>query len=501
MSSKRFSLWWCLLGILMSPPSCLGQPRGTSPLQDEFRLVLEPGHRAESAGPFYSSLETEDEQSWGIHPFFSKTVYGADATEIDVLYPLFTYDRFGPESRWQVFQLLSGTSGRTAQGAEIHRRTVFPFYFNQRSTAATNDYTVLFPFYGTLRNRLFRDEITFKAWPFFVSSHKGAQMTVPDPAAPDVPVYAGGFTTDNYLFPFYHRRYGEGLHGWQVWPLAGYEQKLAGSRTNLWGDVEPTPGHLKKMAMWPLFFEERRQLGTANPEHEIALLPFFSRFHSPQRDSISAPWPLGLTITDDRAKGYREWGFPWPLVVFARGPGKTTDRVWPFYSRAHAGSLSSGFFLWPLYKVNTFDSPPLWRERKRVLFFLYSDVVERSTDTGLAARRTDLWPLFTASVNAEGARRLQLLAPVESLIPNNKSLGRNWSPLWSIWRSEQNPATGSASASFLWNLFRKDTTPTSKKCSLLFGLFQYQTSPDGKRWRAFGIPFRRAPSASPTSQP
>lgn len=493
-------LRWCLLGVLASLIPGLAQPLGVGPLASEFRLVLEPGQRFESFGPFYSTQQREDEDFWAIHPFFSRTDYGADATEVDVLYPLFTYDRFGPESRWQLLQLLSGTSGRTAAGGEIHRRTVFPFYFEQRSAAGTNDYRVFFPFYGTLRNRLFRDEITFKAWPFYVRSHKGAQMTVPDPSAPDVPVYAGGFTTENVLFPFYHRRYGEGLHGWQVWPLAGYEEKLAGLRTNLWGDVEPTPGHRKKMALWPFFLEERRQLGTPNPEHEIALLPFFSRFHSPQRDSITVPWPLGLTLTDDRGKGYREWGAPWPLVVFARGPGKTVDRVWPFYSRAHAGSLSSGFFLWPLYKVNTFDSPPLWRERKRVLFFLYSDVVERATDTGRENRRTDLWPLFTASVNAEGGRRLQLFAPFEPLIPNNKSLIRNWSPLWSVWRSERNPGTGDASTSVLWNLVRSDTTATGRKCSLLFGLFQYQTSPDGKRWRLLGIPFRGKPAAPRTPQ-
>ena len=38
---------------------------------------------------------------------------------------------------------------------------------------------------------------------------------------------------------------------------------------------------------------------------------------------------------------YREWDAPWPLIVFARGEGKTTTRVWPLYSRAHNATLES----------------------------------------------------------------------------------------------------------------------------------------------------------------
>ena len=68
------------------------------------------------------------------------------------------------------------------------------------------------------------------------------------------------------------------------------------------------------------------------------------------------------------------------------------------------------------------------------------------------------------------------------------AIERNYSPLWSIWRSESNGKTGATSQSFLWNLYRRDTTPTSKKCSLLFGLFHYHSGPDGSRWRVFYIP-------------
>ena len=47
------------------------------------------------------------------------------------------------------------------------------------------------------------------------------------------------------------------------------------------------------------------------------------------------------------------------------------------------------------------------------------------------------------------------------------------------------------------NLYRRDASPESKKCSLLFGLFKYQSGPDGKRWRAFYVPFGKKPPAQP----
>ncbi|HEY5481264.1 MAG TPA: hypothetical protein VIL39_07275, partial [Verrucomicrobiae bacterium] len=61
-------------------------------------------------------------------------------------------------------------------------------------------------------------------------------------------------------------------------------------------------------------------------------------------------------------------------------------------------------------------------------------------------------------------------------------------PLWSLWRSENNPRAGATSQSLLWNLYRREATPAARKCSLLFGLFQYQSSSEGKDMRLFYIP-------------
>jgi hypothetical protein len=455
----------------------------SGPLIHQFRLTLADGERTEILGPLLSYESRETQKQWALPPLFSHALDpDVDVEEYDLAYPFLTYDRFGTEYRFQFLQVLSFTGGINQQERAVRRFTLFPFYFQQRSAESNLNYTAFVPFYGRLKNRLFRDEIRFVMFPLYGQSRKK-----------DV-------VTDNYLYPFFHLRHGDALSGWQFWPVTGYEHKEVTWRTNSADELELVGGHRKFFLLWPFFFDQSLGLGTENPDRRQALLPLYSYQRSPGRDSTTYLWPFGLTVTDDRLKNYREVGAPWPLVVFARGQGKTANRIWPLFSQAKTPILESDFYLWPLYKYNRAHAPPLDRERTRILFFLYSELIEKNEETGRALERTDLWPLFTARRDREGNERLQLFAPLEPFLPNHKSIERNYSPLWSVWRAEKNGTTGAASQSFLWNLYRRDTTPETRKCSLLFGLFQYQSSPESKRLRMFYLPLfqtRKTPSAPP----
>jgi hypothetical protein len=448
------------------------------PLFADYRLTLDAGERVEAFGPFWVEQRRETEEQVAVPPLFSLTTDPAtESREFDFLYPLLTYDRYGSEYRWQLLQLLSFSGGQDQDGDRRRRFTLFPFYFQQRGDEPQDHYTALFPLGGTLRGRLMRDEIRFVLFPLYSRTRKK-----------DV-------VTDNYLYPVFHRRRGDGLRGWQVWPLAGEERKDVTWKTNGFGEVELVAGHEKTFVLWPVFLDQTTGLGTTNVGRLRAMLPVFSWFESPQRDSTTVLWPL-FTWTADREKGYREWDLPWPLIVFARGPGKTTSRVWPFFSHAESTNLVSEFYFWPLYKYNRFHTPTMERERARLLFFLYSDLNEVNWETGARRQRRDFWPLWTWRRDFNGNTRLQLLAPLEPLLPNNKSIERNWSPLWSLWRAEQNPRTGASSRSLLWNLYRAERAPDSKKCSLLFGLFQYQSDARGRRVRLCYLPLTRAQTHS-----
>ena len=139
------------------------------------------------------------------------------------------------------------------------RFTLFPIYFQQRSPDPKENYTALVPFYGHLKNRLFRDEIFFVMFPIYSETRKR-----------DV-------VTDNYLYPFFDVRHGDGLHGWQVWPLVGTEHKDVTTQTNGFGEIETIGGYDKFFALWPIHFCQNTGIGTDNPEKFRADLPFYSR--------------------------------------------------------------------------------------------------------------------------------------------------------------------------------------------------------------------------------
>ncbi|HKI70152.1 MAG TPA: hypothetical protein VKA67_11215 [Verrucomicrobiae bacterium] len=440
------------------------------PLFDRFQLTLSTGQRTEALGPLFYHETNEDETTWAIPPLISHNSHPEiNASEWDMGYPLLTLNRYGTEYRWQFIQLFSLSGGNDQRDIEARRSTIFPFYFQQRSKDPALNYTAVVPFYGHLKNRLFRDEIFFVMFPFYGQTRKR-----------DVVTY-------NYLYPFFHLRHGDGLHGWQFWPLIGNEHKDVTTRTNGFGDVEVVGGYNKFFALWPFYFDQKTGIGTTNPATIHASLPFFYWRRSPQRDVSSVITPFFNHIVE-RGKKYREWDAPWPVIEFARGEGKTTSRVWPFFSRAHNQTVADNFYLWPIYKYRRVHSDPLDLRRTRILFFLFSNRTEKNTGTGVTSRQVNCWPLFTYSRELNGNQRLQILALLEPFLPGNEHIRRDYSPLWSIWRSETNPRTSARSQSLLWNLYRRDVTPKTRKCSLLFGLFQYQSNQAGSELRLFYIP-------------
>jgi hypothetical protein len=437
---------------------------------DQFPLTLDSGRRTEAVGPLFYEQQKNSENTWAVPPVFSHTTDPTvEYREDDFLYPLLTYESYGREYRWQFFELWSFAGGLEPNDDRVKRFTIFPFYFQQRSPDASENYTALIPFYGHLQHRLFRDKIFFVMFPLYGQSQKK-----------DV-------VTDNYLFPFFHLRHGDGLSGWQFWPLVGNEHKIVTTLTNGFGDTTIVGGHDDFFALWPIYSKITEGIGTEEVAKSWTVLPLYLQSRSPKRDVTDVLWPFFSWI-DDRGKKYHEWQGPWPFVIFARGEGKTTTRFWPLFSRSHNDVLESDSYLWPIYTFKRTHSDPLDLWRTRIFFYLYENTVEKNTATGVEKRRVDMLPFFTYHRDFNGNTRLQILAPVEPAVPNNRGIERNWSPLWSVWVSENNPQTGASSQSFLWNLYRHESTPASKKCSLLFGLFQYQSDSDLKRMRLFYIP-------------
>jgi hypothetical protein len=461
------------LAALFIPVFCaFGDDFSAGPFFDNFPLTLSPGERTEIMGPFYYHQQNGSEKTVAFPPFYSHDVIpDIDATEINALYPLFTYVKYGTQWRAQFVELISFSGGLDPDNLNRHRISFYPFYFQQRSPDTNSNYTAFFPFYGHLKGRIFRDKIFFVMFPAYSQTQKRDVIN------------------DNYLYPFFNVRHGDGMHGWQFWPFYGSEHKVVTTLTNNWGDVQTNGGHDQYFVLWPIHLRETGGIGTASPEQFRADLPFFSWYRSPARDSTSVLWPFFNWI-DDREKKYHEKELPWPFIITAHGEGKTALRVFPFFQKAHNATFKDNFYLWPIYRYNSVYAPPLDRRRTRVLMFLFQDTYEKNTATGKDEQRLDLWPLFNYHRDLEGNSRLQILALLESFVPGSPGIERNWSPLWSVWRYEKNPTTDANSESFLWNFYRRDASPGQKKISFFFGLYQYQSNQNQgtKKVRLFFIP-------------
>ena len=469
-SARRVCVAWFVCSLFLFWDAQAGEFKDAGFLYDQFDLTLAAGHRTEAAGPFFYAEEKETQRTWAIPPILSYTHDpGTESTEFDFCYPLLTYDRFGEQYRWELGQLLAFSGGPSQTEDKRKRFTLFPLYFQQRSSDSNENYTAVFPIYGHIKHRIFRDEMFFVMFPIFGQTRKR-----------DV-------VTDNYLYPFFHLRHGDALSGWQFWPIAGYEHKDPTTKTNGFGDVQTIAGHEKRFVLWPFYFNEHDGLGTENPQWQIGSMPAYNQLRSPKRDTTTVLWPFFTTI-DDREKKYREKQYLWPFVVITRGEGKNTTRVVPFFGHAKSKTLQSDFYMWPIYKYTRIHDDPLDRERMRILFFLYSDLTLKNTESGEWQRRRDFWPFYRYEQDFNGNSRLQVLALLEPYVPTSKSIRRDYSPVWSIWRSEHNPRKGTASQSLLWNLYRHESGPDSGRTAFFFGLYKHESGPEGSQTRLCYIP-------------
>src|SRR5262249_36286084 len=159
-----------------------------------------------------------------------------------------------------------------------------------------------------------------------------------------------------------------------------------------------------KFALWPLWFDEKLQLGTTNSVTNHIFLPFYSLSRSPAKDQSTYLWPF-FSYTEDREHDFTEWGMPWPFIGWADGKGKHALRAWSFWGKATNSIMESDFVLWPVYTHRRLTSPPLDREQRRSLFFLYRDVRETDLRTGKAIHQNGLWPLYSYKKDREGRER------------------------------------------------------------------------------------------------
>jgi hypothetical protein len=346
------------------------------------------------------------------------------------LYPLFSYTVDENTYKWSVFELVRRWDRRStaeAPNSIFDQRgefEIFPFWFSRRSGDPELSYRALFPIWGTIKNKLSFERLSWKLFPLYVENEKRGAVTTSTPW-PIVRVTRGA------------------AHGWGVWPLFNYVDRPGVSRHETY--------------LWPLGFNATRYPspddppGTA-PRRDFGVLPFYAKSTGPGYINEDYAWPFfGYTDRTEPTR-YSERRYFWPFLVQGRGENRFVDRWAPFYTHSISKGYDKHWYLWPLLRQAKWNDDGVLRDRTQFAYFLYWHEEQRVADrpTAPAAELTHVWPLYSDWKNGAGRRQWQLFSPLEVFFPGNEKVRLAWSPLFAIARHDQR-APGDTRTSLFWN--------------------------------------------------
>lgn len=441
------------------------------PLLDYRENPQKKSTRLSLLGPLFSFECKDDNSIASFRPLYRRESNSRSASSATTyLYPLASAETTPDVSRFEILHLLQMDTFRKDEPVAAENKfMIFPFVITGESKKY-GPYTSIFPIYGDIYERFWKDEYHYVLFPLYARTVKK------------------GTTNYSLLYPFFTVTTGEKESGFQFWPLYGHTAKE--------GVYSST------FAIWPLFRYDKHGLDTDNPSTRLNFFPIYGSFQSPRKSSVTWLWPFFGHSTDTQAKE-EEWDFFWPLWLTVRGEKRNVTKFLPFYSAENSPDSTKNWYLWPLYRTDSIQSTVYRQERQRLLYFLFSNKVESWAVDDKSRRRTAIWPLFLYTRDPNDNMSLTLPALIEPVLDRD-GIETNWAPLWRIY-SHQWSSSGESSLSIFWNLYwhekaadklawelfpllRYRSTPRTSEVQILKGLVQYRESSDGSNLSLFWLP-------------
>ncbi len=364
------------------------------------------------------------------------------------LFCLFNYDIF--YGRQQVYR----------QG------NFFPFYFFRSGFGKTNDYAAIWPLGGTVKNFLGKEEAHWFLWPLWIKTYNSE--------------------TVNYWYPWPLINYRCGKsHGFGFYPLGGhFFQKGV---------------YDERYFLWPLGY---RYINFERQELKKGFLPFYAYERTPNVRDLSIIWPIWGHRKENQPV-YEERRLLWPLWVQGRGEMRYVNRWAPFYTHSEnkRRCLKKTWYLWPFIKEQNWKEGDMDIHQEQFLYFIFWHQEQKNCkNLNFLAKKTHFWPIYSYWEDGQGHRQMQMLSPFDVFFPNNTMVRDIYSPLFALYRYDEN--NGVIRQSFLFQLFQEEregddvhlhcdffldykNTKAEKHFSLLSGLFEYQNISGEKTLKLF----------------
>ena len=458
-------------------PLLVAQPAGPGQPVDSWQAL----------GPlFFGRSDQAGVRTGGLRPLFLQAREN-DREAQYFLYPLFARQRHGDHSRFSFFNLVNARREPEIDGAPGRRFDVWPFYFSRDTGKPETTYAAFFPLGGEIKSRFGKDRIGFAIFPLYAR------------------IDARGGHTTYAPWPFLRFIDGGGHGGFEFWPLFGRRGRA--------GDYRD------EFLLWPLFYRNAANLSAAQPDVKLGALPFYARDTGPGYRSETFIWPFFGYTHRTEPERYDETRYLWPLLVQGRGADRYINRWGPVYTHSIVKGHDKTWLLWPLVRNERWRTGSLEQEKTQLLFFLYWSLEQRSPahPQAASARKTHLWPLFSAWANGAGRQQVQLLSPFEVFFPQNDVVRQLYTPLFAVYRYDRR-SPAEMRWSLLWSavswteqpdrrefhlgpLFSVESDQDRRRIALGNGLLGFHRAP-GAGWRFFLFDFRprsvnKAPAASP----
>jgi FHA domain-containing protein len=402
----------------------------------------------------------EWESDVGLKPLVQvRTHEEEDRSETHFLFPLGLHEESPNQSIYRLYPIFQHYERVDPDGFPDSDTIVFPLFLTG-SHPVEGNYFYLFPFGGTLKGLLGKDEAAGVLFPLYGWARNGENES------------------HHVLWPLISWSYGGGTEGFRFLPFFSHFEK-----TRPDGEV----AFNRTSILWPFINYAEEATNSRNPYHSIFLFPFWGKTRSGWMDDNTILWPL-FRWWHDKRTDYREYRVPFPFFIYGSGPDHFRLDFWPLYGYRKRGGYTRHFWLWPIgrYEHQTTEEyddtrvwllPLLWTHDRT-----YKDA--EGKPTGEEDVKRHLWPLIRWESKRDGSADVRFPALLWFSDPqwNFETI---LAPLWRLFRYQRD-SQGYEELTLLLGLYHSQSSPKGEqRWDILGGLVGRSTSPAGNKTRLF----------------
>jgi len=364
-----------------------------------------------------------------------------EESSVQAIYPFFNH-RAGTFARqtW-LLPFFLRTSKKWADEPRDIDNTIFPLFF-WGTKSPRDKYFAFFPIYGTIRNRLARDEIFFVLFPIYSRSK------------------LEGHTANNVLFPLIAWTYGGNRRSSRVLPF--YTYLHVEGEPELWS------------VLWPIVHFSKSTGEERTPRSLFYIFPLFGWDNSFRLRKWTVLWPFFSGWTKPGTDYYR-WVGPWPFVRFQKDKDLLRRQFWPFYGYFRRSKGTTQYILWPLYR-QFYKETEKSKQTEWDILYIFRNKVYRDKQNNVQDVRRMYWPFFRYFRKADGSKHFHVFSPLWYW--DERGFERNYSRFWRIFEYVKDPATDETSWRVVWRLIRYDRIKDYRTFNFLGPLFRYEREPE-----------------------